>query len=244
MKRGAMKPLILQEVEPGQAIQWVLSIPHPFTEITELPIALAAAVRAVTEAPQQTLADRVRLLTYWEEQAHRLLPLSDQRLRALDDAHLRRLLRGAADHEPAVLGQICHVELYRAMLQACDSLDQDLPNLLLHGFPIVGPIAASGRWPPYEKEQKTYPVQYALDRAWAIRQKIIRRVHAVPVTENLQKIWDSTLEDVQEGSSVGPFSTEEEVTQFLSSNDLIPTQRFKVVQRTRFEDATVRQRIS
>ena len=41
------------------------------------------------------------------------------------------------------------------------------------------------------------------------------------------------MEDVAEGSTVGPFQDEDEVTQFLGCDDWIPTQRFEVVQQNK-----------
>jgi len=117
------------------------------------------------------------------------------------------------------------------MLRACGSVDRDLPQLLLHGFPIVGPIAPTGRWPPYQKAQKDLPVQAALDWAWALRNKIVARVRGVPVSENLRKIWQASIEDVEEGSCLGPFCSEAEVSERLGCEDWIPTQRFEVVQK-------------
>ena len=119
------------------------------------------------------------------------------------------------------------------MLAACSSVDQDLPQYLLHGFPIVGPIAPTGRWPPYPKAQKDLPVQDALDRAWALRRKIVARVKGVPVSENLVKIWQASIEDVEEGSCLGPFSSESQVSECLGCDDWIPTQRFEVVQKNK-----------
>lgn len=49
------------------------------------------------------------------------------------------------------------------------SVDTALPQLLLTGFPIVGKIAATGRWPPYPEDQKIIPVQEALSRTWELR---------------------------------------------------------------------------
>ena len=96
-------------------------------------------------------------------------------------------------------------------------------------FPIVGKILPSRRWPPYEKEQSNVSLEELHKRAWAIRKKIVQRVKGVPVSDNLVKIWDATLEDVSEGSSLGPFCSEGEVTSVLGQDDWIPTQRFEVV---------------
>ena len=70
MKRGALKPLIIHELEPGQAIEWVPQVQHPFSELSTLPDQLVRrSIHAVTSTPQQVLAERVRLLTYWEHEA-------------------------------------------------------------------------------------------------------------------------------------------------------------------------------
>ena len=125
---------------------------------------------------------------------------------------------------------MCHVALYKEMLEAARSEDRSLHKFLLEGFPIVGPIQPSGRWPPFEKAQKVLAVQHALDGAWEIR---ANRVRGVPVTDNLLKIWEAILEDVAEGSCLGPFDSEEDVTELLGQDDWIPTQRFEVVQKNK-----------
>ena len=70
-------------------------------------------------------------------------------------------------------------------------------------------------------------------KAWEIRKKIVSTANAVPGSDNLRAIWDATIDDVKEFSSVGPFVSEEEVTKFLGQEDWIPTQRFEVVQKNK-----------
>ena len=84
----------------------------------------------------------------------------------------------------------------------------------------------------YDKEQTIVSLQELHQRAWAIRHKIVQRVKGIPVSENLIKIWEATMEDVHEGS-LGPFGSEEEVTRVLDQEDWIPTQRFEVVQKNK-----------
>ena len=97
----------------------------------------------------------------------------------------------------------------------------------------MGVIPRSGRWPDYDKPQKVVPVEDALCRAWALRKKIVQRVTSVAVTENLKKIWEATMEDCAEGSCVGPWFREEEISNLLGCEDWIPTQRFEVVQKNK-----------
>ena len=131
------------------------------------------------------------------------------------------------------MGKTCNIELYRVMLQCVKSVDQDLPDLLLHGFPIVGAIARANRWPPYPKEQTVVPLEELQRRAWDIRKKIVQRVASLPVSANLPKLWEATMEDVHDGSCLGPFRDERSVTEALGSDDWIPTQRFEVVQKNK-----------
>ncbi|CAE7914902.1 unnamed protein product, partial [Symbiodinium necroappetens] len=128
---------------------------------------------------------------------------------------LRRLLRDVPDYVDLQLGLCTHVALYDEFFAAVDCSDNELLRSLRSGFPIVGEIQRSGRWPPFSKPQKPVPVQEALARAWEM------------------SLWESTLEDVKEASTVGPFGSEEEVSEFLGCSDWIPTQRFEVVQKNK-----------
>ena len=233
LKRGAAQPLLDIEMEPGESIAFALHLVHPFTVPVALPPALQTALSKLHRSPAAICDERTKLLHFWEARATALLPKSIELIRAQPDIALQRLLLGEVSHGQPQLGQVCHIALYAEMLQACASVDQQLPQLLLEGFPIVGPIAPSGRWAPYNKPQQVQPIQKALNRAWALRSKIVNRVQAVPVTENLQKIWEATIEDVSEGSCMGPFSSEEEVSKVLKADDWIPTQRFEVVQKNK-----------
>ena len=231
LKRGALKPLIDVETEPGTAVQWVLQVPHPFSVSEPLEADLQQAIVQVASNPVQVNHLRHRLLKEWSQKALASLHESDQILKAIQDAPLRRLLRGVPDDQPARLGTTCNIDLYQAFACAVKSPDKTLAVDLLQGFPIVGQILPSHRWPPYDKDQSVVSLEELHVKAWAIRRKIVQRVRGVPILENLIKIWEATMEDVLEGSSLGPFCSEEEVTGSLRQDDWIPTQRFEVVQR-------------
>ena len=162
MKRGAVKPLLEIELEPGEAVQWALQIPHPFTQILTLDPMMEKNIAQVCADPVLAVRLRQDALHFWHQRAVHLLPDSISMIKAQPDAALRRLLLGCEDPGQAQLGQVCHVALYAEMLRACESVDSTLPDFLLHGFPIVGTIAPTGRWPPYEKDQKALPVEAAL----------------------------------------------------------------------------------
>ena len=233
LKRGALKPLIDVETDPGVAVQWALQIPHPFSVSEPLSADLQKAIDQVSRDPQKVNRDRELLLAEWSAKAAACLQESDQLLRRITDPHMRRLLRGVADDQPAKLGATSNIVLYQAFALEVSSPDITLAADLLSGFPIVGAILPSNRWPAYEKEQTIVSLQELHQRAWAIRHKIVQRVKGIPVSENLVKIWEATMEDVHEGSSLGPFRSEEEVTRVLGQEDWIPTQRFEVVQKNK-----------
>ena len=181
LKRGARKPLLDVETEPGVAVAWSLDIPHPLCVEVELDDLLRATILQLARHPAEVQKQRATALQHWGRRAHALLPATEALLANVPDAGVRKLLRGAPDSETLTLGHCCHIALYYEMLQACGSVDAFLPDLLLRGCPIVGPIARPQRWPPYAKPQPHVPVQHAVDRAWGIRSKIIARVKGVPV---------------------------------------------------------------
>jgi hypothetical protein len=112
LKRGAAKPLLEFEMEPGEAIRVALQVVHPFTQEVELPEAAARAIAQLKRPPLAILQERRRLLAFWHQRAVELLPRSVAKIRQQPDPALRRLLLGCADHETPQLGQVCHVELY------------------------------------------------------------------------------------------------------------------------------------
>ena len=233
LKRGAVKPLLDVECEPGDAIRWALSVPHPFSIPLKLQDDLLRSIDQVCKDPEALCRWRLRQLQHWHDRAVHLLPATDALLTQIQDRHLRRLLRGVPDGQAAQLGVTTHIELYKEMLQAAQCPDGSIVEDMLHGFRIVGKIRPSGRWPPYEKAQDVLSVSDALARAWEIRRKIVRRVAAVQRSDNLKVIWEATLEDVLEGSCLGPLGSEREVSGLVQADDWIPTQRFEVVQKNK-----------
>ena len=179
LKRGAMKPLIDIETDPGEAIRWALQIPHPFSVAEPLDSALTHAINAVALHADETVQKRQRLLQEWAAKAQSCLVQSDQILQQIDDRALRLLLRGVPDGHSAQLGTTCNIVLYQAFAQAVQSPDMSLASDILRGFPIVGRILPSKRWPPYDKEQTIVSLEELHSRAWAIRRKIVQRVRGV-----------------------------------------------------------------
>ena len=62
LKRGALKPLIDVETDPGVAVQWALQIPHPFSVSEPLSADLQKAIDQVSRDPQKVNRDRELLL--------------------------------------------------------------------------------------------------------------------------------------------------------------------------------------
>ena len=233
LKRGAAKPLLDVECEPGVAVQWSLNIPHPFTVQPSISEEILQNIKTIVKAPTPLLQRRHDRLQFWQQRAMDLLPATDRELRSIADPCLRRLLRGVPDYVDLQLGSCTHVTLYDELFAAAKCPDPVLLQGIRKGFPIVGEIQRSGRWPPFTKNQNPVSVQDALDQAWEFRSKIFRRCNSVPVSENLRSLWKATMEDVMEGSTVGPFGSEDEVSEFLGCSDGIPTQRFEVVQKNK-----------
>ena len=124
LKRGAMKPLPEVECEPGQAVEWAMKMPHPFSVTDPLPEPLRRAILQVAASPDQVVRKRQDLIRHWHAIAVKSLQISDRELQQISDPFLRQLLRGVPDQTPAQLGKTCNVELYRVMLANCNSVDR------------------------------------------------------------------------------------------------------------------------
>jgi len=234
MRRGLVRPLFQQEPEPGQAVHLALQAIHPFTVDPEVPLPLLSNIDKVCSSPREVVARRRALLQLWGARAIELAPASLAAIRGLSDPYLRRLLLGTCDAAPGPqLGQFAHIALWQQLAQAANALDQGYVQEFLHGLPIVGDVARSGRWPELSPKQPEVTVRAIRTRAWEIRARVLSRVAATPLTDHSVAIWDDTLQDVQEGSTVGPFFHHEEVSEFLGDQFWVPTQRFEVVQKNK-----------
>ena len=203
-----------------------------FSYSTTIDPDLQEALSFTVHSPDWLLQYRASALLYWERRAHELLPLTDAILQAVPDTWLRALLRGARDHEPLQLGQCTHVALWEELMQHAKSVDAHLVKEMTAGMSIVEDIRRAHRWEPYDKPQELLPFAQLKNRAWEFRQKVLRNVLKCEVTDNTQKVWDATIEDVNEGLTQGPFYDQEEVSR-LVGDSWIPTQRFEVVQKNK-----------
>ncbi|CAE7857329.1 unnamed protein product, partial [Symbiodinium necroappetens] len=126
-------------------------------------------------------------------------------------------------------------ERARALIPESDKCpDVDLVDQILAGMPIVGDIASSHRWAADRKPHAEHlSVGSLRSRAWEFRSKVLSAIKRAPVTEPSPKVWESTLEDVEEGAAIGPFFEESEVSELVGDDHWIPTQRFEVVQKNK-----------
>ena len=233
LKRSALPPLLNVEMEPGQAVAAALSVAHPFTLDPALDPDLQEALAMVVRQPQFVLGHRAGAVQRWEQRAYALLPTTDAVLQQVQDPFLRRLLRGQPDDQPLQLGSCTHVALWEELTTAASCVDRALLFDLLHGFSIVGPIQRSGRWGLLQAPDEPLSMGELRSRAWEFSQKVIKNVMRCEITEHTAKVWDATMEDVKEGSTLGPFFSEQDVSKFLGTKEWIPTQRFEVVQKNK-----------
>ena len=88
LKRGAAKPLLDVECEPGVAVHWSLNIPHPFTVQPSISEEILQNIKTIVKAPTPLLQRRHDRLQFWRQHAIDLLPA---------------IRSGAAEHYGSVL---------------------------------------------------------------------------------------------------------------------------------------------
>ena len=118
LKRGAAKPLLSLEMEPGQAVEAAVSLIHPFTVEVPLDAATERALHDLGQEASVTVRRREQLVQFWRARAIALLPRSVAAINAQPDPALRRLLLGEPGVDGPVLGQVCHIERWSILMWA------------------------------------------------------------------------------------------------------------------------------
>ena len=214
LKRSAMPPLLGEEMEPGRAVQVALGLDHPFTVDPALQPDLQEALALTFFHAEAITSMREAQLEFWAQRAAILLPETDTTLRRVADPALRRLLRGVPDDQPLELGKVTHIALWRELLREARCIDRQLADEMLHGFSIIGPISRSFRWQALTSQPQLTETELH-ERAWEFSEKVMRNVQRSEITEFSGKVWEATMEDVQEKITVGPFYHMSEVSQYL-----------------------------
>ena len=81
-----------------------------------------------------------------------------------------------------------------------------------------------------------------LDRAWDVRKEVVESVQKKKVTPHTMKIWEATVKDRENNFSLGPFRTQDEVSNESGTDRWIPTERFAREQKNKIrgvDSATV-----
>ena len=139
-----------------------------------------------------------------------------------------------------MLGSCAHIALWRELMPAARCIDHHLLEEMLHGFPIVDKITRSYRWPLLAEPDTAMSLDELHGRAWEFHEKVLRNVRNSEVTDNTQKIWDATMEDVEEGVTLGPFFSRDDVSKIVGADIGGSLRRgSKWSRRTRSEEWTV-----
>ena len=135
------------------------------------------------------------------------------------------------DGKPVQLGSCTHIALWRELSTEAKVVDIHLIDEMLNGFSVIGPISKSYRWASLDNTP-AISEQELQERAWEFSRKVLKNIAKCEVTEHTEKVWESTMEDVEESVSLGPFFTTGQVSAIVG-DPWIPTQRFEVVQKNK-----------
>ena len=208
-------------------------MPHPFAAPAPLPADLRALVDDYRRPLKERVESKQRLFGHWHARAQALREKSLDVIFNMPDIHLRRLfLFGVekAKHEYEV-GDFFHLEFFREIHAAAGGPDQAYHDELRRGLAIVGPVAPSGRWRPHASASPEVRAEDLAAGAWETRRQIIAKMTKRGHYEGAFELWNSTLEDLEAGFSVGPFYDEAAVAACVGSEDWVCSERFPVFQR-------------
>ena len=233
LKRTTMPPIIQQELEPGEAVQLLTNIAHPFNVAPRLDDSLQEALVFSCRDVRTVKEERAAILEYWCQRAEQLRAQSVAEIAEVPDVHTRRLL--LKTHEgPPQIGSFTHVALWRELHAAAASPDSDFVESLKMGFPIVGKIQRSHVWPEITGALPPVHDAFLFDsRAWEVQRRVEDKVRRSARGVHAETLWRDMIADRDLGYAVGPFHSASEVTAAVGSDKWFPTPRFPLEQGTK-----------
>ena len=141
-------------------------------------------------------------------------------------------LRESLEAEEALVHKAMHPDLRRVLLwQQLDTgfPDPGLIDEVREGFELVGPSTVSGAFfKRYKAPQQTVE-QLRSQCAWR-KKATISKCRPTSNSDPDLELWKLTLEEVEQGWISGPFWSESEVSESLSTDQWLCTRRFPVIQ--------------
>ncbi|MEE3326727.1 MAG: hypothetical protein VX252_05305 [Myxococcota bacterium] len=235
MKSSALPPLVPVEMEPGDTLRDLLTMPHPFALPAPLDQPTIDIFTKMARDPEHMNSSRKRSLRYWMKRAYDLAPESIRLIKNHPDVHIRRLLlknKMDIEDDQRDFGDSVHILWLKEITKAAGCADASYWNDFWRGMPILGPIQKSGRWQDLDETPKL-TIEEITSRAWEIRKEVIAKARGDTKAQGAKEIWKATMSDVERGHSIGPFWTEADVSKELGCEDWICAYRFPVHQKNK-----------
>ena len=197
---------------PGAFLHEAVKLTHPFDREPRLPPMVASAIVNMARLGPADLA-KSRQATLDKYYAIR------------DELALSEVeLHGSLHHEVQAVVRNKNILLFKRLLEDISYDDMDVVSLLSSGIRLVGNLPPTGIW---KKEDRRASCSVNTLRANAGAAQ--RRVLLPRSADNLDdSLWSQTMEEVESGSLVGPFSPDE-LSEAVGSQ-WIAARRFGVVQ--------------
>ncbi|CAE7517169.1 unnamed protein product, partial [Symbiodinium microadriaticum] len=231
MNKSVVLPLITAEMHPGEAIEFALDTIHPFTKDAAIDPDLQVVLQEIVDNPAGICDRRASLLPHWDARARALVPESESLLKQILTATFA-----------ACCGVFRMINQWRSALSstwlfgASSCMKLNAPTwtswtkswLVCRSSAMSPPLIAGLPIADRKPHAEHLSVDSLHSRAWEFRCKVLSAIRRAPATEHSPKVWEATLEDVEE-----PFFEESEVSKFVGDDHWIPTQRFEVVQKNK-----------
>ena len=207
----------------------------PFNAEPDLPQDLRDAIERIASSEQACRAHREERLHHWHRRSQVLLPETLCRIDRVRDPHLRRyLLRDVPPGAVPKVDQVPHLALWEEAIQSINHPDVHTVDGMTNGFPLNGSVQRGFSWPLMEPPLNPFhPPDELSYRVWGIRQRVrakLDRSFQHQEGQLSKAVWDKAMSDVDLGFTTGPFDTEDEVSNFLSTSSWIAMPRLLVEQ--------------
>lgn len=198
--------------EPAEFVAQAQQLVHPHDQEVRLPPIVAGAIVEMARlGPTKLSALRQKELDWWQARVQEL---------EWDEATLHDSLH--ANVQRVVSKK--RILVFKELLEYINYDDMGVVDLLTGGIEIIGTLRRIGIWKPEDRSAKIDARTLSMNAF--VAQRAVQKGKTAKDIDC--EVWQKTLDEVEEGCLVGPF-TQAEVTEQLGEA-WIPSRRFPIVQ--------------
>lgn len=218
VKFGVKSRMVPEGLSMSEHLERSTNVTHPVDRESTVPFPIREVIHRNAKVPTgELIRERERLCEWLDDVAHHFQEANNTIIER-SDPKIQSLLRKPSGNT--------NVAAMAYLASVAGHSDVDFPRKFSEGFPLTGVIEPSGLWKPVDLED-AYSQRISVEDLERHRAEINEEVEKrTRPNEHSDKLWKSTMADINDGWADGPFLTEEAVSEFLETREWYKVPRF------------------